>query len=252
MRIFETYKKNWSHRSWHFHDWSRSREKFASQESDWCTRRLFDWSLSTISSFDLRRMSVRIASSSRRRSWSNCNNKIYVWSMIILRRYQCKFSRQKHICSSFNCTWHVCRYSLNNAWKSTNTTCWLKIFVDKLNIVYSKRENVVVEEEKKRRQRENVVVEEQKKRRQRERSNKRKRCTLNCLQTKKRTSFFWTEFSSSSFWENEETCEAHIKQEIDAESARRWWRISRQREWNCTKIWSNRKFFSLFTWKQNV
>ncbi len=158
--------------------------------------------------------------------------------MIILRRYRCKFSRQKHMCSSFNCTWHVCRYSLNSAWKSTNTTCWLKDFVDKLNIVYSKRED--------------VVVEEQRKRRLRERSNERKRCTSNCLQTKERTSFSRTKLSSSLFWENEETCETHIKWKIDAKSARRWQRISRQKEWNCTKIWSNRKVLSLFIWKRDV
>ncbi len=141
--------------------------------------------------------------------------------MIILKRYRCKFSRQKHMCSSFNCTWHVCRYFLNSAWRNTNTTCWLRIFVDKLNIVYSKRED--------------VVVEEQKKRRLRERSNEHKRCTSSCLQTKEKTSFSRTKFSSSFFWENEKTCEAHIKRKIDAEFAKRWWRIFRQRKWNCIK-----------------
>jgi hypothetical protein len=128
--------------------------------------------------------------------------------MIILKRYRCKFSKQKHMCNSFNCTWHVCKYSLNNAWKNTNMTCWLKIFVDKLNIVYSKREIVVVEEQRKRRLRERLI--------------ERKRCTSSCLQTKERTSFFRTKFSLNSFWENEETCETHIKRKIDAESAKRW------------------------------
>ncbi len=151
--------------------------------------------------------------------------------MIILKQYRCKFSRQKHMCSSFNYTWHVCKYSVNNAWKSINTTCWLKIFIDELNIVYSKREN--------------VVVEEQKKRWLRERLNERKRCTSSYLQTKKKTSFFRTKLSLSFFWENEEICETHIKRRIDAEFAKRWRRISRQKEWNCTKTWSNRKALSL-------
>ncbi len=142
------------------------------------------------------------------------------------------------MCSSFNCTWHVCRYSLNSAWRSTNMTCWLRVFVDRLNIVYSKCED--------------VVIEKQRKRRLRERSNKRKRCTSNYLQTRKKTSFFRTKFLSSFFWKNEETCEAHIKWKIDAKSARRWWKISRQKEWNCTKTWSNRKTLSLFIWKRNV
>ncbi len=158
--------------------------------------------------------------------------------MITLRRYRCKFSRQKHMCSAFNCTWHACRYSLDSAWRSTDMTCWLRIFVDRLNIVYSKRES--------------VVVEEQKKRRLHERLDERKRCTSSYLQTRKRTSLFRTELSSSSFWENEETCEAHIKQRIVAESARRWWKISRQKEWNCTKTWSNRKALSLLIWERNV
>ncbi len=133
--------------------------------------------------------------------------------MITLRRYQCKFSRQKHMCSSFNCTWHVCRYFLKSVWKNINMTYWSKAFVDKLNIVYSKRE---IDD-----------VEELKKRRSRERSNERKRCMTNCLQTKERMSLFRTEFSSNSFWKNEETCEANIKRKIDAKSARRWWRTSR-------------------------
>jgi hypothetical protein len=114
----------------------------------------------------------------------------------------------------------------------------IKVFIDKINIVYSKCEN--------------VVVEKQKKRRLREKSNERKRCTLSCLQTKEKTSFFRTKFSLSSFWENEETCEAHIKRKIDAEFARRWWRIFCQKKWNCIKIWSNRKTLSLFIWKRNV
>ncbi len=158
--------------------------------------------------------------------------------MIVLRRYRCKFSRQKHTCSSFNCIWHVCRYFLNSAWRSTNTTSWLKIFVDRLSIVYSKRED--------------VVVEKQKKRRLSEKSNERKRCTSSCSQTRQRTSFFRTKLSSSSFWENEETCEAHIKRRIDAKSARRCWKISRQKKWNCTKTWSNRKALSLLIWKRDV
>ncbi len=97
MRLFETHKRKWSHKFWFFHDWSRSREKLIFQESDWFTRRLFDWFSFTISSVDMRRMKVRITSFSRRRSWSNYNNKIYVWSMIISRRSRCKFSRQKHM-----------------------------------------------------------------------------------------------------------------------------------------------------------
>ncbi len=158
--------------------------------------------------------------------------------MIILKRYRYKFSRQKHMCNSFNCTWHVCRYSLNSAWRNTNMTCWLRIFVDRLNIVYSKREE--------------IVVEKQKKHRLRERSNERKRCTSSYLQTRKRTSLSRTELLSSSFWRNEETCEAHIKRKIDAEFARRWWKMSRQRKWNCIKTWSNRKILSLLIWKRDV
>jgi hypothetical protein len=158
--------------------------------------------------------------------------------MIISKRFRCKFSRQKHMCNSFNCTWHVCRYSLNSACQNTNMTCWLRIFVDRLNIDYSKRVN--------------VIVEEQRKRRLREKSNERKQCTSSCSQTKEKTTFFRIKLSSSFFWENERTCEAHIKRKIDADSARRWWKISRQRKWNCTQIWLNRKAFSLFIWKRDV
>jgi hypothetical protein len=101
------------------------------------------------------------------------------------------------MCSSFNCIWFVCRCLLNSAWKSTNMTSWFRIFVDRLNIDYLKRVN--------------VVVEERKKRRSCERSDERKWCMLSCLQTRERTSFFRTELSSSFFWENERTCEARIK-----------------------------------------
>ncbi len=52
------------------------------------------------------------------------------------------------MCNSFNCIWHVYRYFLNNAWKSINTTSWLRILIHKLNIVYSKNEDVVVEKKK--------------------------------------------------------------------------------------------------------
>jgi hypothetical protein len=61
-------QKKCSHKSWFFHDWSRSREKLAFQESDWFIRQLFDRSSFTISSFDTRRMNSRITSSSRRRN----------------------------------------------------------------------------------------------------------------------------------------------------------------------------------------
>jgi hypothetical protein len=133
--------------------------------------------------------------------------------MMILKRYRCKFSRQKHMCSSFNCTWHVYRYFLNNAWRNTNMTYWSRIFVDKLNIVYSKRED--------------DDVEKLKKRRSRERSDERKRCIISCLQTKKKTSFSRTKLSSNFFWKNEETCETHIKRKIDAKFVKRWWRTCR-------------------------
>jgi hypothetical protein len=61
----------------------------------------------------------------------------------------------------------------------------IEIFVDRLNIVYSKRED--------------VVAEEQRKRSLRERSDERKQCTSSYLQTRKRTSFSRTELSSSFF-----------------------------------------------------
>ncbi len=54
------------------------------------------------------------------------------------------------------------------------------------------------------------------------------------------------------FLKNEEICETHIKRKIDAKSAKRWWKISRQKKWNCTKTWSNRKVLSLFIWKRDV
>jgi hypothetical protein len=151
--------------------------------------------------------------------------------MTISKQFWCKFSRQKHICSSFNCTWHVCKYFLNNAWKSINMTCWLKIFVDKLNIVYSKHES--------------VVVEKQKKRSLRERLNEHKRCTSNCLQTKEKTSFFRTKLSSSFYWENEKTCEIHIKRKIDVKSARRWWKISRQKMKLYKNLITLKSFFAI-------
>jgi hypothetical protein len=105
--------------------------------------------------------------------------------MIISKRFRCKFSRQKHTCSLYNCTWHVCKYSLNNVWKNTDMMCWLRVFVDKLNIVYSKRES--------------VVIEKQKKRRLRERLNEHKQCTLNCSRTKEKTLSSRTKLSSSFF-----------------------------------------------------
>jgi hypothetical protein len=56
------------------------------------------------------------------------------------------------VMSSYQRVMSIYHYSsLNSAWKSTNTTSWLRIFVDRLNIVYSKREDVVVEKQKKRR-----------------------------------------------------------------------------------------------------
>jgi hypothetical protein len=46
---FRNVQKKWSHKSWFFHDWSRSREKFASQKLNWFTWRSFDRSSFTIS-----------------------------------------------------------------------------------------------------------------------------------------------------------------------------------------------------------
>jgi hypothetical protein len=67
----------------------------------------------------------------------------------------------------------------------------------------------------------------------------------------KKKAFHLTKLSSSSFWQNENSCDARIKREIDAKSARRWWRTLRLRKWNCTKTWQNWKILSSCIWKRN-
>ncbi len=70
----------------------------------------------------------------------------------------------------------VCRSRLNNIWKNTNTTRWLKIFASRPSIVYSKRED--------------VVVETSIKRRRCARLNKDKRYASNCQRTKEKSDAF--------------------------------------------------------------
>jgi hypothetical protein len=65
---FRNVQKKWSHKFWFFFDWSRSREKLVFQKLNWFTRRSFDRSSFTISQSDMRRMSARTTSSSRRKS----------------------------------------------------------------------------------------------------------------------------------------------------------------------------------------
>ncbi len=152
-------------------------------------------------------MSARTAQSQRRRNSSNCNNKICVRLMTTSKQSRYKFSKRKHTFNSFNCTWLVCRSRLNNVWKSTITTRWLRISASRSRIVYSKREN--------------VVVEISTKRRRNARSNEDKRYASSCQRTRKRTTHSRIKLSSNYCWRNENNHEARIKREIDANSAKR-------------------------------
>jgi hypothetical protein len=137
----------------------------------------------------------------------------------------------------FICTWFAYKCYLNNAWKITNTTRWSEIFANKSSIVYSKHENVTDEELTKR-----LLS---------ARLNERWKCVSSCLKRREKRTLHLTKLSSSSFWQNENSCDARIKREIDAESARRWWRTLRLRKWSCIKIWQNRKTFSSRIWERN-
>jgi hypothetical protein len=137
----------------------------------------------------------------------------------------------------FNCIWLAYRCHLDSAWKITDMTRWSEIFANRSSIVCSRRED--------------VADEKLTKRRLSARSDERWRCASSCSRRREKMTFHLTKLSSSSFWQNENTCNVRIKREIDAKSARRWWRTLRLREWSCTKIWQNRKALSSRIWERN-
>jgi hypothetical protein len=56
----------------------------------------------------------------------------------------------------------------------------------------------------------------------------------------------------NSFESNDNKHETLIKRKIDVVSARRWQRISRAKDWNCTESWLNQKALSSRTCVRNA